>query len=310
MSFLSVLTRPRLPRNAVSVEGYEIAAVELRRRGRRFVATNVAHESLAPGLCVPSFARPNIPNPDALATALDRLVQLAGLGRRQRWSAVLPEAVVRTLTVSLESVPATRDELNQVLEWKVERLTGTPAQELRIERQFVAAGRSPKFLVLAARKSVLAEYESLFATLDWKVGLLVPRIAGEASWLDWDPTPGDKLVVAARDGALTAAFVRSGEVLLVRPLDEDPARFDDEIFRLALYYRDRVAESSDRATVTRLMTCGAIDAERLSEVVGNALGTAPALVRLVPDLLEVDVTPGALAAVASAAGIATQAWAR
>jgi hypothetical protein len=310
MSLLSAMTRPRLPRNAVCIGGHEVAAVELRRRGGRFVAANVAYEALPPGLCVPSFERSNIPNPDALAATLERLVQTAGLGRRQRWSVVLPEAVVKPLVVSLDSVPATREELTQVLDWKTERLTGTPTTDLRIGRQFIAAGKTPRFLIVAARKNVLAEYESLFATLDWKVGLLVPRFVGETSWLDWDPVPGDKLVVGARDGAWTAAFVRGGDVVLVRPIDEDPTRFEDEIFRLALYYRDRIAESSERATVTRIMTTGQVDAGHLSEVIGNALGTAPGIVRLIPDLLEVDVPPQAIASVTSAAGVAAQAWAR
>jgi hypothetical protein len=310
MSLLSLLSRPRLPRNAVSVGGHEVAVVELRRRGNRFAAVNVAHEALPPGLCMPSFDRPNIPNPDVLAATLDRIAEAAGLGRRQRWSALLPEAAVKTVTVTLESLPATRDELAQVIEWKAERLTGAPATDLVLSRQFVGAGRSPRFLVVAARKSVLAEYEQIFAALDWKVGLLVPRYVGEASWLDWDQTPGDKLVLGARDGAWTAAFVRGGEVILVRPIDGDPATFEDEVYRLALYYRDRIAESADRAVLTRVLTCGPVDAELVSDVVGNALGTAPALVNLVPDLLEADVPPSALGAVAAAAGLAAQAWAR
>jgi hypothetical protein len=309
MSFLSVVTRPRLPHNAVSIGGQELAAVELRRRAGRFVATNVAYEVLPPGLCVPSFERLNIPNPEGLAAALDRVAESAGLSRRQRWSAVLPEAVVRTLVVSLDSVPSTRDELNQVLDWKTERLTATPIDELRVGRHFISAGRSPRFLIVAARKSVIAEYEGLFTTLDWKVGLIVPRFVSEVSWLDWDSAPGDKLVIGSREGVWTAAFVRGGEVLLVRPLDDDQTHLEDEIYRLALYYRDRIAESPDRAVLTRLMTCGPVDGSRLSEVIGSALGTAPGLVNLVPELLEVDVSAQALGAVASAAGIASQAWA-
>lgn len=309
MNPLSVLSRPRLPRSAVALSGHEVAAVELRRRGSRFVATNVAYEALAPGLCVPSFEQTNIPNPEALAEALDRVVSTAGLAKRQRWSVILPESAVRTFTLSLESVPGSREELRQVLDWKTERLTGARAADLSIGRQFIAAGRTPRFLIVAARKSVLGEYERLFAALDWTVGLLVPRFVGETAWLNWDAAPGDKLVLGARENRWTAAFVRGRDVLLVRPIEGNDSDLEDEIYRLALYYRDRVAETPERATVTRLMTCGPLDGERLAEVIGSALGTAPAVVDVVPGMLEVDVPPGSLATVTAAAGLAAQAWA-
>jgi hypothetical protein len=292
------------------IGGQEVAVVEVRRRGRRFSAANVAYEALPPGICMPSFEGVNLPNADMLAAALDRVADAAGLGRRQRWSALLPEAAVKTLTLTLESVPGTRDELTQILAWKTERLTGASASDLVVSRQFSAAGPTPRFLVVAARKSVLAEYERLFAALDWKVGLVVPRFVGETSWLDWDSAPGDKLVLGHRDGSWTAAFVRGGEILLVRPVDGDPATFEDEIYRLALYYRDRIAESPERAALTRLVACGPADAGRISEVIGSALGAQPDLVRLVPDVLEVDVPASAIGAVTAAAGLASRAWSR
>ena len=91
MTFLNRLTRPRLPRAAFVLDAAELAAVEVRRRGDRFVIGAASRAPLAPGLLVPSFDQPNIPNLGELASVVDGTARAAGLGRRQRWSVLLPE---------------------------------------------------------------------------------------------------------------------------------------------------------------------------------------------------------------------------
>src|SRR5436309_3131299 len=92
MNPLTSLTKPHLPRNAFSIDGHEVSAVELRRRGGRFAVSGAAYEALPPGLCVPSFDGPNVPNPTALAAVMHRVTDAAGLAGRHRWSVLLPEA--------------------------------------------------------------------------------------------------------------------------------------------------------------------------------------------------------------------------
>jgi hypothetical protein len=306
----TALTRPRLPRNAFIIDSAEIAAAELRRRGSRFVLSGAAFNPLPPGLLSPSFEGQNIPKPEELAAAIDEVTVAAGLAGRQRWSVLLPEAAMKTVLVTFESVPGTREELSQIISWKAERLVGVPASELRLSRQLVPAGQTPRFLVAAARSAVVEEYERLFGILGWKVGLLAPRYVGEAAWLDWDGAPGDKLLIGARDGTCTAAFVRGGELLLVRSIDGDPARLEDEVYRLALYYRDRVVESPTGASLSRVVTFGDVDVDRVSSAVGEALGSHPAQLRPIPELLEAEGVAHSSRTLAAVAGLATQAWSR
>lgn len=310
MSFYSTMTRPRLPHAALLLDSDEVAAVELRRKGATFALAAAARTALAPGQLTPSFEGVNIPDPDQIAALLDQTAEAAGLGKREKWSALLPEAAVRSVVVTIDSTPASRTELRQMLNWKVERLVGVPAAELRMSKQFIEGGRTPRFLVVAARADVMEEYESLFAALDWRVGLLVPRFVGETAWLDWEPSRGDNLVIGARADTCQAAIVRDGELMLVRAIDGDPSRLEDEVYRLALYYRDRVAEVPESAAVANVTTYGEIDANRVASAVEEALGTLPAVIHPVPGLLEAaagtEIGPGLLAA----AGLATQAWAR
>lgn len=309
MTILNRLTRPRLPRAAFFFDSAELAAVEVRRRGNRFTLGAASRAPLSPGLLVPSFDQLNIPNIDELANVVDQTARAAGLGRRQRWSVLLPEQSVKSLVVTFDSSPASRDEVREMVDWKVERMVGVPAAELRIARQFVGTGRTPRFLAVAMRKNVAEQYDSLTATLGWTAGLMVPRYVGEASWFDWDGIRGDKLVIGGRGATCQAAFVRDGELLLVRAIDGDPGKLGDEIFRLMLYYRDRIADAPERAAISAIMTCGAVDGERVSASVAEALGALPNQVRPVPDLLD-GVDGEVLApALLAAAGMATQAWA-
>lgn len=282
--------------------------MELRRRGDRFALDAAARGAIPPGLLAPSFDDRNILDMSALAGSIDATVRSAGLGRRQRWSVLLPEAAVKSLVISFETTPTSRNELSEMLNWKVERMVGVPATELRISRQFVGVGGVPRFLAVAGRASVLDEYETLMETLGWQVGLLVPRYFGEAAWFDWDSGPGDKLLVGSRGAMLTAAVVRDGEMILVRSLDGDPARFADEIYRLALFYRDRVAESPEQAWVSKLLIHGTVDGARVAATVADAIGHEPTIFSPYPDAIDIDaeswLDPGLLAA----AGMASQHW--
>lgn len=309
MTLLHRLTRPRLPRAAFFFDAEELAAVELRRRGERFSIGAASRAPLSPGLLVPSFDQPNIPNLDELANVADQTARAAGLGRRQRWSVLLPEQSVKSLVVTFDSPPSSRDELREMVNWKVERMVGVPASELRIARQFVGTGRTPRFLAVAMRTPVAEQYDALAKTLGWNAGSMVPRYIGEAAWFDWDQSRGDKLTVGARGATSQIAVVRDGELLLVRSIDGDPSRLGDEIYRLMLYYRDRIADAPERAAISAILTCGAVDADRVSASVADALGSAPAVVRPVPDLID-DVDGATLVpALLAAAGMATQAWA-
>ena len=308
MTLMDRMTRPRYPKAAFMLDATEVAAVELRNRGGRFDLAAAARTPLAPGLLTPSFDGRNIALRDELATAIDETVRAAGLGRRQRWSVLLPEAALKSLVLSFDGVPGTRDELREMVAWKVERMVGLPSSELRISRQFISAGATPRFLVVVAKRSVLEEYDALMTTLDWKVGLIVPRYVGEAAWFDWDPTPGDKLVVGARGATCVAAVIRNGELVLVRSVDGDPDRLHDELYRFALFYRDRIAESAN-AAVSSLLVYGSVDGERVAAAIADALGSHPSIYSPIPGRLETGTDGEIAPALLATAGLATQAWA-
>jgi hypothetical protein len=311
MPLTSTLMRPKFPRTALVLDRGEAAVVELRRRGRRFAVASAAAVPLDEHLLAPSFTGQNISDPEALAAAVYSAAEAAKLHGRSKWSMLLPESVVRSFVVTLESVPGSRSELADMIAFKTARKIGTNvrAEDLRISRQLLQRGVGGHFLVLAVRDTVAREYEQVASLLGWRVGLVVPRFVGEAAWLDWDDAAGDKIVVGTRSDGCIASIVRNREIVFVRSIDDDPRRFADEIYRLALFYRDRVADSPESAVISRILGVGSVDADLVASVVGEALGTVPTAIHAVPDLL--DVTSGGAMPqnLEAAAGIASQAWA-
>ena len=120
--------------------------------------------------------------------------------------------------MTLESQVGSKSELDDVLKWKMERGFGAPIDELSISNESLppdSQGRD-RYLAVAVRLSVLAEYESVFSALGWRAGLILPRHLGEARWLTRNGNAGDSLLMTAHDEGFTAAIFRDQQPLIVR----------------------------------------------------------------------------------------------
>ncbi len=334
-SFLDKLVAPRLPAAAVGLD-QDTAAVVLvdRRRNRRsgeaeFELRRAATVALPENLITPSFDEPNITDAVELAQALAELVNSSGLARQQKWAVALPEAATRTAILTLETEQQTsRAETEEVLRWKTERAFGQPLDELRVRREQLspdARGRA-RYLTAGARLSVIIEYEAVFAQLGWQAGLILPSYVGEMRWLIPPATArrraaniGDALLVSSHHAGFTAVLLHDAQPLIVREISCDEGDCADELYRLLLFYRDRMTparndDSESIETLRRLLIIGKNDGtdgfsrERVREVVNETLG---ANVRpLDAGSINLALPPGDLTfdQIAAPAGLATLAW--
>jgi Tfp pilus assembly PilM family ATPase len=317
MASLTTLIAPRLPATAIGLESKSAAVVHLERRRRDgFAIKRAATVSLPDGLLNPGFDEGNINDPAELAQALQEAVVAAGLMRQRKWSVTLPEAATRTVILNLESAPGSRSELEEVLRWKTERGFGTPLEELRVAREKLPAdaqGRA-RYLAVGVRELVLAEYEGVFDLLGWRAGLILPRHVGEERWLAQGPKGHDALLVTSHIEGFTVVLVRNGRPLVVRSVMCDPEDRDDELYRLLLFYRDRVAASEDEPgasgrTIEQLLVLGeGFDKQHVSELIRETLGDE--LRPLGPQDVGLVLPPGQLDfdEIAAPAGVAAMAW--
>lgn len=308
----SKLVTPRFPAVALGLESDSAAVVQLERTRQGFALRRAATIALGPDLIIPSFDDQNLTDPAALAEAISDLVTNAGLLRQRKWSVALPESAARAVILNLESAVGSRRELDEVLEWKIERGFGVPASELRVARESLtpdAQGRA-RYLATGVRLSVLEEYESVFKSLGWTAGLVLPRHVGEERWLVRNGNRGDALLLTSHDQGFTTVLLRDNQPLILRSVLCEPDDCDDELYRVLLFYRDRGAGSPDEAAaIERLLVVGdGLSKRRVTEIVNETLGTSIRPLGAADVGLALPDGDLSFDRIAAPAGLATLAW--
>ncbi len=282
-------------------------------RGSVCTVRRAATMPISDSLIRPSFEDPNVADRFQLAAALNELANSAGLLRQKRWSVSLPEAAGRTLILTLETQPGSSSELEEVLTWKIERSFGVSFEELAITREKLPAdsqGRD-RYIVIAIRRSVLDDYENLFAASGWRCGLILPRHMGEARWLTRNGFKGDSLLLSSSNSGFTAVVFRGKQPLILRSVTCEAEEREDELYRLLLFYRERrvgAGEQSDQ-TLSRLLVIGeGLTKDRASEIVNETLGTHLRVLDATNLGLQLPGRELSFDSIAAPAGLATLAW--
>ncbi len=303
------LTAPELPRTSLSISETHVALVTLKRLGREFEPRNLGVLRLPAGLVRASFTEPNVADEAALVEHLKRTAAQAGLNRVRALSASLPATSARSLVVTLDAVPASRAELAQMIEWKIERSVGQKGSELRVNycRLSDFQGR-PQYLVSAAHEQVVSQYERIFKEMGRQVGMIAPQHIGEAQWLMRQNLGEDQVVVSPNERGFDAVVVRGREPVMVREVECEPEERENEFYRLMVFYRDRLLPAGSESTLNRVLTIGSISEQRrFRDLVSSALERHT--VALDPQQLGFRIDPNApFSHFAAASGLATMAW--
>jgi Tfp pilus assembly PilM family ATPase len=313
-NLLSRLVDPHYPATAIGLEKGVASVVHLERiKGAACKLRRAATFNIAESLVRPGFDETNIEHPGQLSGVLNELAASAGLLKQKRWSMSLPEATTRTLVLTMESQTQSAAELQDVLKWKVERGFGAPIEELSISKERLqkdSQGRD-RYLVIAVRKRVLAEYESLLESLGWRAGLILPRHLGEAQWLVRNGSKGDSLLLSGSSQGFTGVIFRDRHPLIVRTVSCTEDEFEDEFYRLLLFYRDRSTPEggNEGQTLTRLMVIGeGITKQRAGEIVNETTGGDLRPLEAEDLGLQLPSHDFSFDSIAAPAGLATLSW--
>jgi hypothetical protein len=308
---LSALIQPNYPKAALGIEAESITALALQKEGRgRFGIKQAATIELPQHLLTPNFLEQNIHNPEEMLTLVEEAVITAGLKKQKRWSVSLPGNTARTAILTLENEPVSKEELTQILDWKTENTFGAPAGELRLSRRKISPDKEGKtrYFATAVKLSIVDEYETLFERLGWQAGLILPRAVSEAKWLV-DKKGGDSLLISSQTDGFTALLLRGDEPAVVRSVTCSESERDDEIFRLLMFYRDRLADEQSGNLLAKLLVIGKnITSARLREIASEALGRTLNILR--PEDIGLNLPASSLKfdELAAPAGLATLGW--
>ena len=312
-NLISRIVEPWYPASAIGLEENLASVVQLERvKGNVCRLKRAATASIDRALLQPSFDEPNVQNGPQLAAVLKDLAVGAGLMRQKRWSLTLPETTARTIVFTMETQPQSGAELQDVLKWKIERGFGAPIDELSISRERLqkdAQGRD-RYLAVAIKKSVLAEYEAVLESLGWRAGLILPRHLGEAQWLVRNGAAGDSLLLSGSSQGFTGVIFRDKHPLIVRTVNCAEGEFEDEFYRFLLFYRDRnIPERVGDLPLRRLMVIGeGITKQRAGEIVNETTGGDLRPLAAEDLGLQLPSRDFSFDSIAAPAGLATLSW--
>ena len=309
---LSALTQPNYPKAAIGLEREAVTAIALQKEGRgHYGVRQAATIELPVNLLTPSFIERNIASSEELRVLLEEAVTSAGLGNQRNWSVSLPSNTARTAILTLDKGTSGKNETEEILDWKAEQSFGAPAGELRITRHKISSDREgrSRYFATAVKLSVIDEYETIFESLGWKAGLILPRAVSEIKWLIGKTAQSDSLLLSSQTDGFTALLLRGDEPAVVRSVTCTVAERDDEIYRLLMFYNDRFAEPNTGGLLENLLIIGKdFVTAKVKEISTEALGRSLRVLRAEDVGLSVPVGTLSFDDLAAPAGLASCGW--
>ena len=202
-----------LPATLFEFQPEYILGARISRASRK--VASVALGDLDAGALVPFLGRPNILKPEEAARKVAAVAKVLG-GEKGPFGLLLPDASVRVSILDFETLPPSHKDQEALIRWKMKALLPFPVEEAQLS--FEVAEKEPEGLeavVIAVRKSVLAEYESALEALNGEVALVLPIAAALLPLLNEDAGNGE-LLLNISPTHLTAVVVKGRQIRLWR----------------------------------------------------------------------------------------------
>jgi type IV pilus assembly protein PilM len=232
-------------------------------RGDGPVVTAHASEALRPGAVTPSLTGANVQDRHGVIGAIRRVVEALGT-RPRRIALVIPDTAVKVSLLRFESVPARRDDFEQLVRWQLRKAAPFPVETAAVAyTPSLRSDGGQEFVVELARQECVREYESVCEDAGLYAGLvdtatfsLLGVFAGGSG------ADGDWLLVHVRPDYTSIAIVRQEAVIFYRHRAEDGQEtLGDLVHQTSMYYQDRLSGAS----FARVYVAGAGQAIRAAD---------------------------------------------
>jgi type IV pilus assembly protein PilM len=263
---------------AIEIAPEAVSIAVLGGRGQNAVVQGYAVEPMPSHAVVPSLTAVNLPDRGMVVRALRAACDSVGV-RPRRVALVVPDLVGKVSLIRFEQTPSKRDDLDQLIRWQMKKSTPFPIEDACVTYSpGTDASRSNEFLVVAARRDVIREYESVCEEVGIEAGLVDLATLGVVNlFLSSGPAPtGDWLVVHMRPEYTSIVILRGADLIFFRNRAEgDEEALQDVVHQTAMYYQDRLnGRGFSRILLGGLgKTTGAVDMARrnLEEHMGSTV---------------------------------------
>jgi len=219
------------PNFVLDLEPGFVAAARLNPSKR--VVQSVGARGLPEGALAPSPNKANVADREALLRTIDEVCERVGHAGG-RVGLLIPDVAVRVALLQLETLPDDPRDAETMVLWKMREYLPYTSEEARLSYQVV--GKQPgalEILGVAARGSVLAEYESTLERVNGGPALVLPSTAALLPLLPQDAE--GQLLLHLSPGALTAVVIASDRLRYwrTRPLEGSIENVAEEVSREA-----------------------------------------------------------------------------
>ena len=279
-SIRSVVSTPS-PRAAIEIapDGVRAVVLSWTRTGPVVVAHATA--SLPEGAIVPSVTSTNIANrpivSEAVRAVLDQLPS-----RPRKIGLAIPDCAATVSLVSLKHVPTRKRDLEELIRWKVGRVSPFSPEDTQIA--FTPGALIPEggreFVVVMIRRDVSMEYEAVCVDAGTHAGILdlasfslinALFVAGRVG------QSGDWLLIHEASRYHTLAIIRGEDLIFFRTRASNPEGKDslaDLVHQSVMYYEDRLRGTGINLTVLAEQSVGDWEANVIvREILNDRIGT-------------------------------------
>jgi type IV pilus assembly protein PilM len=263
---------------AIEIAPEAVSIAVLGGRGQNAVVQGYAVEPMPSGALMPSLTGVNMPDREVVVRALRAACESVGV-RPRRVALVVPDLVGKVSLVRFDQTPPRRDDLDQLIRWQVKKSTPFPIDDACVTYSpGTRATDGNEFVVVAARREVVREYEGVCEEAGIEAGLVDLATFGVVNlFLSAGAAPsGDWLVVHMRPEYTSIVILRREDLIFFRNRAEgDEEALQDVVHQTAMYYQDRLGGRG----FTRILlgglgkTPGAVDMARrnLEEHMGSSI---------------------------------------
>ena len=241
---LGALFQSAPPDVAIDIGVARVSVARLSWRGAQAVVAGHASEPLAPGAVVPALAAPNLSDVSVVGRAVTAALGRLG-GRPRRAALVIPDTAAKVSLLRFEKVPSRPADLMELVRWQMRKSAPFPMEQAVVSYSAgsaVAEG-GQEFIVSAARRDIIEEYESACAQAGVHAGLVDIATFAIINGVLASQTPptDDWLLVHTTPGYTSLTVLRGSHVIYFRNQGEDAeGSLADVVHQTAMYYEDRL----------------------------------------------------------------------
>ena len=230
------------PDAAIEIAPDGVSVAVLGSRGQEAVVQAYGAAELPPGALVASLTGHNVVDRPALDQALRAACERAG-HRPRRAALIIPDLAARVSLVRFDQIPARRDDLDQLIRWQIKKSLPFSLEEASVTHSPGARIDSGgEFVVVAAKRDVVAEYEAVCEAAGIHAGLVDIATLGVVNLYLAGGTPGgDWLIVHVRPEYTSIAILRGSDLIFFRNQAEGETEpLTDVVHQTVMYYQDRL----------------------------------------------------------------------